>query len=118
MPRTVGLIQPLLLLLLVTGSRSLASAWLGHQYRNAVAEADKPRVMIYGAGASGRQLASALQVSGQVRVVGFIDDDPTLRKATINGVRVYAPDDLLRLVEHRGVTDVLLAISKASRARR
>ncbi|MHA3842303.1 polysaccharide biosynthesis protein [Sphingomonas aestuarii] len=117
-PRTIGLIQPILLLLLVTGSRSLASAWLGHQYRNAVAEADKPRVTIYGAGASGRQLASALQVSGQVRVVGFIDDDTTLRKATINGVRVYAPNDLSRLVERQGVTDVLLAISKTSRARR
>lgn len=117
-PRTVGLIQPLLLLLLITGSRSLASAWLGHSYRNAVADADKPQVMIYGAGASGRQLASALQISGQVRVVGFIDDDRTLWKATINGVRVHAPADLARLIERHGITDVLLAINKASRSRR
>lgn len=117
-PRTIGLIQPLLLLLLVTGSRSLASAWLGHSYRNAVAVADKPPVMIYGAGASGRQLASALQVSGQVRVVGFLDDDRTLWKATINGMRVHAPADISQLVERYGITDVLLAINKASRSRR
>ena len=117
-PRTIGLIQPLLLLLLVTGSRSLASAWLGHSYRNAVAVADKPPVMIYGAGASGRQLASALQVSGQVRVVGFLDDDRTLWKATINGMRVHAPSDISHLIERHGVTDVLLAINRASRSRR
>lgn len=117
-PRTIGLIQPILLMLMVIGSRGLAGAWLGQTYRNEVAENDKPRVMVYGAGASGRQVASALQMSGQVRMVGFIDDDATLWKATINGWRVYAPHDLDRLVTRLGVTDVLLAISKASRARR
>lgn len=117
-PRTIGLIQPILLLLLVMGSRSVASTWLGHRYRNAVAKADKPRVMIYGAGASGRQLASALLISGQVHVVGFFDDDRSLWKATINGIRVHAPRDIERLIERHGVTDVLLAMSKTSRARR
>ncbi|MBX3594750.1 nucleoside-diphosphate sugar epimerase/dehydratase [Sphingomonas sp.] len=117
-PRTIGLIQPILLFILVAGSRALAGAWLGQSYRNEVAEADKPRVMIYGAGASGRQVASALQVSGQVRVVGFLDDDQTLWKATINGVRVHAPDQLNKLIDRYGVSDILLAINKASRARR
>lgn len=117
-PRTIGLIQPILLLLLVMGSRSVASMWLGHSYRNVVAKADKPLVMIYGAGASGRQLASALQISGQVHVVGFFDDDKTLWKATINGIRVHAPRDIERLIERHHVTDVLLAMSKAPRARR
>lgn len=117
-PRTIGLIQPLLLLLLVAGSRGLAGAWLGRGYRNAVLEKDKPRVLIYGAGASGRQIASALQVSGQVRLVGFLDDDKALWKAIISGQRVHAPAELDRLVSRSGVTDVLLAINKASRERR
>lgn len=117
-PRTIGLIQPILLLLLIASSRALAGGWLGQTYRNAVAEADKPRVLIYGAGSSGRQVASALQVSGQVRVVGFLDDDRTLWNATINGLRVYSPDELERMVGRRGITDVLLAINKATRSRR
>lgn len=117
-PRTIGLIQPILLFVLVAASRALAGGWLGQTYRNAVAEQDKPRVLIYGAGSSGRQVASALQVSGQVRAIGFLDDDRTLWKATINGLRVYAPDDLDRLVTRHGVTDVLLAINKATRTRR
>lgn len=117
-PRTIGLLQPILLLVFVGGSRALAGAWLGQSYRNAVAEVDKPRVLIYGAGASGRQVASALQVSGQVRVVGFLDDDRRLWKATINGQRVHAPDDLELLIRRYRVSDVLLAINKASPARR
>lgn len=117
-PRTIGLLQPILLLVFVGGSRALAGAWLGQSYRNAVAEIDKPRVLIYGAGASGRQVASALQVSGQVRVVGFLDDDRSLWKATINGQRVHAPDDLDLVIRRYRVSDVLLAINKASPARR
>lgn len=117
-PRTIGLIQPILLVLFAVGSRGLVSAWLGRSYLNAVANADKPHAIIYGAGASGRQLASALQVSGQVRVVGFLDDDPTLWKATINGLNVHAPDKLDTLIARNHVTDVLLAINQANRGQR
>jgi FlaA1/EpsC-like NDP-sugar epimerase len=117
-PRTIGLIQPILLFVLVAGSRSFVGAWLGNGYRNAVAESDKARILIYGAGASGRQLASALQMSGQVRVIGFLDDDRLLWKATINGIRVYDPKSLDPLVARYGVTDVLLAINESTRARR
>lgn len=117
-PRTVGLIQPIMLFIFVAGSRTLVSAWLGAGHRNGITEEDKPRVLIYGAGASGRQLASALQVSGQVRLVGFLDDDHSLWRATINGVNVHAPAELDRLVARDRVTDVLLAINQASRAQR
>jgi FlaA1/EpsC-like NDP-sugar epimerase len=117
-PRTVGLIQPILLLMLVASSRGLAVACLGRSYRNGLSSEEMPRVLIYGAGSSGRQVASALQVSGQVQVVGFLDDDRTLRNATINGLRVHAPADLSRLQYRYQVTDVLLAITKASRLRR
>ena len=116
-PRTIGLLQPILLLLLVVGSRALASSWLGRAYGDAGPVGDKPRVLIYGAGASGRQISSALQVSGQVHVVGFLDDDRSLWKATINGLRVHAPHDLKLLVGRYGVSDVLLAINRTSRTR-
>lgn len=116
-PRTIGLLQPILLLLLVVSSRALASSWLGRAYIDTVPVGKQPRVLIYGAGASGRQISSALQVSGQVQVVGFLDDDRSIWKATINGLRVHAPQDLNLLVGRYGVTDVLLAINRTSRAR-
>ena len=58
-PRTVGLIQPLLLLVLVGASRAAARVWLGGLYQNQIKKSAMPQVLIYGAGSAGRQLASA-----------------------------------------------------------
>ncbi|WP_040551820.1 nucleoside-diphosphate sugar epimerase/dehydratase, partial [Rheinheimera nanhaiensis] len=46
----------------------------------------KERVLIYGAGSSGRQLAQALINGEQYHPVGFVDDDTTLHRSTILGV--------------------------------
>jgi len=59
-PRTVGLIQPLLLLLLVGTSRAVARMWLGGMYQQQLRKAFLPQALIYGAGDAGRQLASAM----------------------------------------------------------
>lgn len=117
-PRTVGLIQPILLVLMVASSRAIVSRVLGKAYVDALAVAEMPHVVIFGAGASGRQLASALKISGNVNVVGFLDDDDTLWNSTINGLKVHSPDQLTALVARYGVTDVLLAINKADRSQR
>ncbi len=117
-PRTIGLIQPLLLFMMVAGSRVVVNLLLGGIYRDAVAGEKKPRVLIYGAGSAGRQVASALQISGQVKVVGFVDDDRSLWKATINGLKVHDPSTLGEIAERHRITDILMAIAKAPRARR
>ena len=57
-PRTVGILQPLLLLLGVTLSRAFVRYWLGGIYLGIVNRERLPRVLIYGAGSAGRQLAS------------------------------------------------------------
>lgn len=57
-PRTVGLIQPMLLLL-VGASRVVARVWLGGLYQQRLRKALLPQALIYGAGDAGRQLASA-----------------------------------------------------------
>jgi FlaA1/EpsC-like NDP-sugar epimerase len=77
-PRTVGLIQPMLLLLLVGASRAAARVWLGGLYHQQLRKASLPQVLIYGAGSAGRQLASAMANSPEIRVVGFLDDDDRL----------------------------------------
>ena len=77
-PRTVGLIQPLLLFFAVAGSRLAARFWLGGEYRTLRQRESLPRVMIYGAGSAGRQLAAALTGGYEFQVVGFFDDDDRL----------------------------------------
>jgi FlaA1/EpsC-like NDP-sugar epimerase len=117
-PRTVGLIQPMLLLLTVGASRMLARFWLGGLYRNQLKMVALPRVLIYGAGNAGRQLAGAMANSHEMRVVGFLDDDDRLHGHVLNGLSIYSPADLPGLVNSLQVSTVLLAIPSVSRHRR
>lgn len=117
-PRTVGLIQPMLLLLTVGASRMLARFWLGGLYRNQLRMVALPRVLIYGAGNAGRQLAAAMSNSHEMRVVGFLDDDDRLHGHVLNGLSIYGPADLPGLVTSLQVSTVLLAIPSVSRHRR
>ncbi len=117
-PRTVGLIQPLLLFLAVGGSRALARYWLGGMYQSHLHIAALPKALVYGAGSAGRQLVSALDNSFEMRVVGFLDDDNRLHGHELNSKPIFSPMDLADLIESKGVTHVLLAIPSASRRRR
>lgn len=117
-PRTVGIIQPLLLFFAIGGSRAFARYWLGGGYEALRKLGHRPRVLVYGAGSAGRQLAAALTSSGEMDVIGFIDDDRTLQGSVLNGKTIYAADDLAALVTKLGVTDILLALPSAGRKRR
>ena len=117
-PRTVGLIQPLLLLLVVGGSRALARYWLGGMYQSQLRVGETVKVLIYGAGNAGRQLAAAIGNSSSMRVVGFLDDDQRLQGRVLNGLPIYRPSDLLNLVDSLRISDVLLALPAISRKRR
>ena len=117
-PRTVGLIQPLLLFFVVGGSRALARYWLGGMYQSHLQIAALPKALVYGAGTAGQQLISALDNSFEMRVIGFLDDDDRLHGYVLNGKPIFSPMDLADLIESKGVTHVLLAIPSASRRRR
>jgi FlaA1/EpsC-like NDP-sugar epimerase len=117
-PRTVGIIQPLILFMLAGGSRAFASYWLSNSYRKQLKLSAVPHVLIYGAGDAGRQLMGALSHSYEMQVVGFLDDDPKLQGSTLGGKRIYAPRRLIDLTASLNVSEVLLAIPSASRFRR
>lgn len=78
----------------------------------------KERVLIYGAGSSGRQLAQALFNGEQYHPVVFIDDDLTLQRSTILGIPVGNPTAITNLVKKYNVSRILLAMPSASRSRR
>ena len=117
-PRTIGLIQPLLLLLMIGASRTFAAELLGESYQARWRRSEQPQVLIYGAGSAGRQLASAIKASSEMRLQGFIDDDPALWNSTMNGLQINGPHKLADVVARRKVTDILLAIPSATRLRR
>lgn len=117
-PRTVGIIQPILLLLLIGGSRAVARSWLGGMYQSPLKRASRSKILIYGAGSAGRQLAAAMANSHEMEVAGYLDDDDRLHGQVLNGHPIYNPAGLASLVLILNISDVLLALPSVSRKRR
>jgi len=121
-PRTVPFINWLVLLFLVGGSRFIARWLLSDVYAKlggqVVRDYRTKKVIIYGAGNAGVQLALALGCGKDFQVVAFIDDDRLLQKQKVNGLRIYPLSSLSYLIERHGVTEVLLAVPSATRNRR
>jgi FlaA1/EpsC-like NDP-sugar epimerase len=115
-PRSLGILQPLLFLILVGASRAIARFWLSGL---TLAAGNKSgRLLIFGAGTAGVQTAVAVAMERQLKLVGFVDDDSHKVGRSINGVPVWASQDLPSLVTRHEVTDLLLAMPNATRERR
>ena len=113
-PRSVGVLQPILFLVLVSSSRTWARFWLTQGTRGE----SRHRLLIYGAGDAGAQTAAAVAEGGGFELLGFVDDDAAKVGRHINGVPVFSPSAVEQTVGRLGVTDILLALPSASRQRR
>jgi len=122
-PRTVTPLNWLNMIVLVASSRFFVRWWLGEIYMS-LSEAQrlekrtKKNVVIYGAGSAGIQLASALGHGHEFRPVAFIDDDASLQRQKVNGLRIYPLSSLSYLIERHKLSDVLLAIPSETRSRK
>lgn len=123
-PRTIGVIQPVLLFVFMVAAR-LGAHYLLHEMLDHGQMLDRgegprtlPRVLIYGAGVSGRQLAAAIHSRREMKVAGFLDDARELQGASVNGIRIYSPDQVLALTNKLAIDEVLLAIPSATQQRR
>jgi FlaA1/EpsC-like NDP-sugar epimerase len=76
--------------------------------------APRKRLLIYGAGQTGQQLAAALATDNAVEPVAFVDDDRRLQGLTIGGLRVMRPKDIEKLIADRGIERIVLAMPSAS----
>ena len=114
-PRSVFVIYWLSSLALVIGSRFFAQVGL----KSALRSKQSPvRVVIYGAGSAGVQLAQALQAGWEVEPVAFIDDKRGFHGREVLGLKVYPRGTLGALIERYDISQVLLAIPSASVRRR
>ena len=113
-PRSVVLINWLLAMLSIGGLRMIAR-WALSSVNDLTGQKN---VIIYGAGAAGRQLANALLQSREYKPVAFIDDAKDLTNQHINGIKVYSADRVELLMQKYNVDEALLALPSASRQRR
>lgn len=115
-PRSVGILQPLLFLLLVGGNRAFIRGLF--MYSGSHSAPKQGRLLIYGAGETGLQTAAAIRSSRRYTFIGYIDDDPAKIGRSINGAEVWSVGALPQVVRDSEVTDVLLAIPSLSREQR
>lgn len=71
------------------------------------------RVLIYGAGTTGIQLAAALKSHDSISVVAFLDDNENLHSMTVAGLRVLSPGRIEQIVRDKEIDRVLLAMPSA-----
>jgi FlaA1/EpsC-like NDP-sugar epimerase len=114
-PRSVPLLFGVIFCVLAVVARLGGLAFL-----NWVAEHgnDRKLVAIYGAGAAGIQLASALRQAQEARPIFFVDDNPSLQGLMIAGLPVFAPDDLKAQLGRARIAQILLAVPSLSKVRR
>jgi len=114
-PRSVPFIYFILSFLLLGGSR-LSFRNLYSQYYSA--KYTGKRVLIYGAGASGRQMVTALKNSFEFNPICFVDDSEQLQGRELSGLPIYAPKQIGRVVEKYKVDMILLAMPSETRKRK
>ena len=66
------------------------------------------RTLIVGAGRTGRSLMRELRETAGERVVGFVDDNPHLRRRSVQGVKVLGTTAELERVLARSHPDIVL----------
>jgi UDP-GlcNAc:undecaprenyl-phosphate/decaprenyl-phosphate GlcNAc-1-phosphate transferase len=116
-PRGTFLIDALLCSLLIGASRFWERG-LAHAIRALVDRDVQERTLIIGAGRSGRSLLRELRETPGVRVVGFVDDNPSFRRRRIQGVPVVSTLDEIGWTLGRIAPDtVLVTIPAAGRDR-
>ncbi|EGR7968608.1 polysaccharide biosynthesis protein [Vibrio vulnificus] len=112
-PRTVPVIYMTFLALLCGGARMMVRSLIVQASRKGC-----ERVLIYGAGSTGRQLAIALRNAETYQVKGFIDNDPSLENTIIQGLTVHSSQQISRLAEKQEIEKILLAMPRATRSER
>ncbi len=117
-PRTIGIIQPLVLFFAVGGSRALVRFWIGDLYQDRLKKSALPKAIIYGAGNSGRELLIALENNKELEISCFLDDNIDKQGRVLSGKRIYSPDYLDKLVNQKNISYLLLALPRITRFQR
>lgn len=113
-PRSVPILHPLFLVMIMGGARFAYRSWKdGHLL--SFGDLGGEPVLVLGAGSAGEQLLRALAGTQQWRVVGFLDDDKEKVGRLVHDVPVLGTlADITRVAERHGVRQVIIAMPQVS----
>ncbi|SET01430.1 NDP-sugar epimerase, includes UDP-GlcNAc-inverting 4,6-dehydratase FlaA1 and capsular polysaccharide biosynthesis protein EpsC [Nitrosomonas marina] len=113
-PLSVSVLAPVLLLMIMGGSRLIYRAWKERRLYS-LENYDGKLVLILGAGSTAVNLVKDLASSHDWHVVGLLDDDPRKLGTRLHGVRVLGViDNLPHWVQKLNVGHVIIAMPSLS----
>ena len=115
-PRSIGIIQPMILFIAIISTRLLVKYSLIYNDNNKSFR--EKNVLIYGAGEAGRQLFISLENNLEFKVIGFLDDNKSLIGRILLGKTIYSTSNLEKLLRNKNVSIVFLALPTISRNKR
>jgi len=115
-PRSIGVIQPVLLFVFLIIKRFSLKYLLTGSF-NKLGK-DKENILIYGAGAAGRQLFISLEENPKYNVAGFLDDNPNMHRQNLLGQRIYDPKNLVNIKNNKQIKLILIAIPSLSKLKK
>ncbi|HEY9864569.1 MAG TPA: nucleoside-diphosphate sugar epimerase/dehydratase, partial [Candidatus Obscuribacterales bacterium] len=114
LPRSVLLIDAVLTLVLLASWRLFIRKIVRSLYAWSKHKNHQQRVIIYGVGEAGLQLAQSLEDNPEYKLIGFSDDNPSMHHMLIYGLPVYPPDKLSALQLKKSFDLILLALPEVS----
>ena len=107
------LFSSVLVFISVIGHRVFTREYLFQQRHSSAA-----KTLVYGAGSAGVQFVTASMQGDTYNVVGYIDDDESIRGTSIHGRTVYPSKNIENLVKKNGIQIIVLALPSVSKTER
>ncbi len=113
-PRSVYILQPILLLVVMGGSRLAYRAWKEGRLASLSGIGGEP-VLVLGAGHAADKLLRELRRNPQWRVVGLLDDDKLKRGRNMHGIPVLGRiDEVAAIAAQRSIRVAIVAMPSVS----
>jgi FlaA1/EpsC-like NDP-sugar epimerase len=117
-PRTLAVIHPLLFYLWAAGARlAIANSLIIAAQSGAALRAAK-RVLIFGAGPAGQQLALSMRHEPSLDAVGFVDESDSFKGSLLDGKPIWHVDELEEILAVETIEEVFVALPTAKRSAR
>ena len=115
-PRSVLFIEPFVSFFLVLSSRQFLGKQLFKMSSSGIAK--RERIIIYGAGLAGIQMAQSMRVMEGLKAVAFVDDNPSKWNMLIADIKVFPPSAITELAKKHNVRRAILAAPSSSAVER
>ena len=104
-PRSIGILQSLILFMMIITSRIFAILILQNTSKD-----NKKNVIIYGAGSGGIEVANNIKLNQRFNILAFIDDDLNKIGRKLDGIKIYDINSISKIISRKKVDNILIAI--------